>query len=459
MVVYAHPVGGNLEINYSPTWAREIYQGVDMIVGAVGLSISCDSIAYFVRIACQTTTDDILTTLGENNVLNDYAIELLTLDPCAEEQAGQQRIEDLFTVSRWGNTIGGIVIILSILKEAGVILYACSEASMLLRQLQMWLHREKTRSMYNLKESLVPQRKRGARMAEDQSFRNPNQMSLVPTDTSSLIAGNILTACEEFVEGRTGIKPAIFLNIHKVKEAWSRMMAKADIEIFDVGQAGGIILLLVGKIDNWVEALNFMLCSASEVACFDSMETATFIVTNLDKLNHTYRFIDVPEGGFMKILERAKRRIQMRVHNRTRNILLALAWLFFKVAVKNRSNVAAGNTSTPLSWERELNDFNFDVHDIEEAHLPNRLRAGLPIYDKWTQKSHKYITFIDNEPPPPLQAHKKGCFDFVVGNKCKWRDKCWGVHSDQAKCPNGPSCKFISSSKGCAFKGPDSHDP
>ena len=50
-----------------------------------------------------------------------------------------------------------------------------------------------------------------------------------------------------------------------------------------------------------------------------------------------------------------------------------------------------------------------------------------------------------------------GCSNFVLRGQCSYGSSCKFLHSDQAKCPRGSTCAFVSSPRGCAFVGPNSH--
>ena len=155
----------------------------------------------------------------------------------------------------------------------------------------------------------------------------------------------------------------------------------------------------------------------------------------------------------MKMLESAKKRIHMRVPNRTRNLFLAFSLLIFKASTQNRASMSTGRKLAFSAWEAIIEEHEHDVRLIEEGGLSFRLQPGISICHKWTQKMRKADLFFGKDG----EKESLGCRDFVVRGKCSRGNQCKMVHSDQAKCSYGPSCKFLSSEKGCFFKGPESH--
>ncbi len=149
VIVFAHPGEGEerntLVVNYSPTWARLIEESLDMILSNAEISVDQEIIPLAARTLGRMTQTEVLEVLGADNQLVELAVEILSLVHDAEEPSGIERLDDLISLSRWGDTIGGIVCTIGILKEAGIAVHSSSEAIMLLRQLQMSLKRMKTR--------------------------------------------------------------------------------------------------------------------------------------------------------------------------------------------------------------------------------------------------------------------------------------------------------------------------
>ena len=138
VLVFAHQGEGGgrhtLEINYSLTWATEIKRGIDMMIKHGEISVDSSLIPYMASLVGRTTTADVREVLGADNAVVELAIEILSCAPDANEIVGSQRLDELISISRWGDSIGGIVCTFGVLKEAGIILYSCTEARMLLRQ-------------------------------------------------------------------------------------------------------------------------------------------------------------------------------------------------------------------------------------------------------------------------------------------------------------------------------------
>ena len=238
-IVFAHPGMGaehnNLEVNYSPTWATVLEEGIDTIIANAEISFDNDIIPYAARTIGSMTTSDALEVLGADNSLIEIAIEIFSLPPDADEPMGRLRFDELISLSRWGDTIGGIICTLGILKEAGIVVYSCSEAPTLLRQLQIGSKRMKSRCSQAQVQPLALQRKMGA---DNQAMHSTN-ITLLPTDTSSLLAGSAMTQCEDFCFSRVTLNPTITSNIHKLKELGLRMMDVAGIEIVEHGASEG----------------------------------------------------------------------------------------------------------------------------------------------------------------------------------------------------------------------------
>lgn len=271
-----------------------------------------------------------------------------------------------------------------------------------------------------------------------------------------------MTQCEDYGNLRTPLNSTIMLNIPKLKELGLRMMDVAGIDITCSEQSTALICVIFGKNSGWVESLSNMLRVIKEPTVGESLEGAISLAAKLDKFNETYGVIKVPEGGFGALLDRAKERIPMWVVNRARNLLIAFARAVSESAIKNRAMTVSGDGSAVIPWNRILDDFNYDVRFIAEAQLPNRLQEGAVIYDKWRLSARKHADYDEGMPQEvKLSSSKKGkgCFSFAWSGNCKYGDKCFGIHSVDAACPNGPSCKFAASAKGCAFTGPNSHSP
>jgi hypothetical protein len=172
------------------------------------------------------------------------------------------------------------------------------------------------------------------------------------------------------------------------------------------------------------------------------MEGAISLAAKLDKFNETYDVVKVPEGGFSAILDRAKERIPMWVVNRARNLLMAFARTVAESTTKNRAKMVSGVGGAAIPWDRILDDFNYDVRFIAEAQLPNRLQEGAAVYDKWCLRARKHADYDEDMPQEvKLSSSKKGkgCFNFAWSENCKYGDKCFGIRSVDAACPNGPS--------------------
>ena len=163
--------------------------------------------------------------------------------------------------------------------------------------------------------------------------------------------------------------------------------------------------------------------------------------------------IDIPSGGFMKMLESAKKRVHMRVPNRTRNLFLAFSLLIFKATTQNRASMSTGKKLSLSAWEAIIDEHEHDVRLIGEGGLSFRLQSGISMCHKLIQKIRKAELFSEKDG----EKESFGCRDFVIRGKCPRGTQCKMVHSDQAKCSYGPTCKFLSSEKGCFFKGPESH--
>jgi hypothetical protein len=159
VLVFAHQGEGGgrhtLEINYSLTWATEIKRGIDMMIKHGEISVDSSLIPYIASLVGRTTTADVREVLGADNAVVELAIEILSCAPDVKEIVGSQRLDELISISRWGDSIGGIVCTLGVLKEAGIILYSCTEARMLLRQLQMYSKRMKSRQTHSNTKALT----------------------------------------------------------------------------------------------------------------------------------------------------------------------------------------------------------------------------------------------------------------------------------------------------------------
>ena len=70
-IVFAHPGMGaeynNLEVNYSPTWATALEEGIDTIIANAEISVDNDIIPYAARTIGRMTTSDALEVLGADN--------------------------------------------------------------------------------------------------------------------------------------------------------------------------------------------------------------------------------------------------------------------------------------------------------------------------------------------------------------------------------------------------------
>jgi hypothetical protein len=395
----------------------------------------------------------VIETLGKTTIaLNDVAMDLLCLVNDADKPSGQQRQIDVISISRWSHTIGGIAIVLDILKDAGITVQTSTDTSQILRQLHLELKRAQS------------QNKKGTRITTNTSPHcepgggiNATVLSaLVPTDTSSLIARSTMIETDDFIEGKVKISAKVFLSLQKMSELAPRMIAIAKIDEHDKDTAKALLTVSVGATNNWGETCHYLLASAAvegSPVCFEDMEILMVTLSNLDKFINTFDILNVPAGGFMKMLESAKKRVHMRVPNRTRNLFLAFSLLIFKASTQNRASMSTGKKLSISAWEAVIDEHEHDIRLIGEGGLSFRLQPGISMCHKWTQKMRKADLFFEKDG----EKGSFGCRDFVVRGKCLRGIQCKMVHSDQAKCSYGPSCKYLSSEKGCFFKGPESH--
>jgi hypothetical protein len=265
---------------------------------------------------------------------------------------------------------------------------------------------------------------------------------------------------EDFIDGKVEISARVFLSLQKMSELAPRMMAIAKIEANDKDTAKALLNVSVGATNNWGETCHLLLSSAAVEGGpvgFEDMEIFMAMLTNLDKFITTFDIIDIPAGGFMKMLELAKKRVHMRVPNRTRNLFLAFSLLIFKATTQNRASMSTGKKLSLSAWEAIIDEHEHDVRLIGEGGLSFRLQSGISMCHKWIQKIRKAELFSEKDVEKETRGESFGCRDFVVRGKCLRGNQCRMVHSDQAKCSYGPTCKFLSSEKGCFFKGPESH--
>jgi hypothetical protein len=444
--------GTNSNFNSSTTWASQLRDTLEIIELGSNVTSSDTTIPYIARVLGDSAISTVIETLGETNALNDVAMDLLCLVKDADEPSGQQRQSDVISISRWSHTIGGIAIVLDILKDAGIIVQTSTDAPQILRQLQLELKRAQS------------QIKKGKRITANANPHcepggeiNATVLSaLVPTDTSSLIARSTMIETEDFIEGKVKISAKVFLSLQKMSELAPRMIAIAKIDEQDKDTAKALLTVSVGATNNWGETCHYLLASAAvegSPVCFEDMEILMATLSNLDKFINTFDLLNVPSGGFMKMLESAKKRVHMRVPNRTRNLFLAFSLLIFKASTQNRASMSTGKKLSIPAWEAVIDEHEHDVRLIGEGGLSFRLQPGISICHKWTQKMRKADLFFEKDG----EKGSLGCRDFVVRGKCLRGIQCKMVHSDQAKCSYGPSCKFLSSEKGCFFKGPESH--
>ena len=447
--------GSNQDFNSSTTWATQLRETIEIIEHGSRIIKSDTTIPYIARLMGGMAISNVIEILGETNALNEVAIELLGLVKDADEPRGSQRQDEVISISRWSDTIGGIAMVLDILKDAGITVQASADASQILRQLQLELKRMQIRNKKDKRQTLHNSDTNG-----DPGGRASGMVlnNLVPTDTSSLIARSTMIETEDFIDGKGKINAKIFLGLLKMSELAPRMMAIDNIEVNDKDAAKALLTVSVGAANNWGEVFHFLLIAASYEGgpvCFDDMETFMAVTLMLDKLIHKFDLVSVPAGGFMEMLELAKKRVHMRVPYRTRNLFLAFTFMIYKATTQNRACMAADKKLSGSSWDTIISEHEHDVRIIGEGGLSFRLQPGLSMCQKWTQKMRKADLLQGNHE----EKDGIGCRDFLLRNKCPRGIQCKLVHSDQAKCSYGPTCKFLASDKGCIFKGPDSHSP
>ena len=218
--------GTNDEFNSSTTWATQLSSTIKAIQKGSKVTASDTTIPYIARVLGDTAISTVIEILGETNALNDVAMDLLCLVEDADEPSGQQRQVDIISISRWSHTIGGIAMVLDILKDAGITVQASEDASQILRQLNLELKRAQYRNQTGKQPTFNASSHCEPGGGEPRGSTSGTVFSaLVPTDTSSLIARSTMIETEDFIDGKVKISARVFLSLQKMSELAPRMMA------------------------------------------------------------------------------------------------------------------------------------------------------------------------------------------------------------------------------------------
>jgi len=129
--------GTNSNFNSSTTWATQLRDTLEIIELGSNVNTSDTTILYIARVLGESAISTVIETLGETTIaLNDVAMDLLSLVNDADKPSGQQRQIDVISISRWCYTLGGIAIVIDILKDAGIIVQTSTDASQIPNELQ-----------------------------------------------------------------------------------------------------------------------------------------------------------------------------------------------------------------------------------------------------------------------------------------------------------------------------------
>jgi hypothetical protein len=110
--------GSNQDFNSSTTWATQLSKTIEIIENGSRIIKSDTITPYIARVMGGMAISNVIAILIETNALNDVAIDLLGLVKDADEPRGTQRQVEVISISRWSDTIGGIAMVLDILKDA-----------------------------------------------------------------------------------------------------------------------------------------------------------------------------------------------------------------------------------------------------------------------------------------------------------------------------------------------------
>jgi hypothetical protein len=146
--------GSKQDFNSSTTWATQRSETIEIIENGSRIIKSDTTIPYIARMMGGMAISNVIEILEETNALNEVAIDLLGLVKDVDESRGTQRQDEVISISRWSDTIGGIAMVLDILEDAGITFQASVDASQILRQLQLELKRMQIRNDKDKRQTL-----------------------------------------------------------------------------------------------------------------------------------------------------------------------------------------------------------------------------------------------------------------------------------------------------------------
>jgi hypothetical protein len=234
---------------------------------------------------------------------------------------------------------------------------------------------------------------------------------------------------------------------------------------FSKTDMGSLMKVITGKIDSLPDITRVLLGLSKGNPPY-GFEDAMRLAGSIDKLEERFAIMGfAPKKGFRASFEAACELVPREAPLREKLLFLWLAYLIYKAADASRASKAREDSGATQDIEKIEEKEQHILNLIRQGSTPLSFKSSLSAFAKHEgalrkedeiNESAKQRTIHGSAVQQPAQS-QVGCANFVLRGQCSYGASCKFSHSDQAKCPRGSACTFVSSPKGCAFVGPNSH--
>jgi hypothetical protein len=281
-----------------------------------------------------------------------------------------------------------------------------------------------------------------------------------------MVASSTLSATNAFVNGPRGQAPSklVFNHLSKATDCHGSMADAAGLGNVTRAEMCTVLKLITGKYDNHREAALALLTLGKGVIPW-GYENNMRAARTLDKIEYCFSIMGVePTSGFQDCYEAASAAVPREAPNREKLLHLWFALVIFKVAEASRASKARGDSQAVLKIsEIEVKEQHF-LNLIRQGTTPVELESSFSIFAKFEGSIRKEEgdqggakQRAEHGSTQSAGRQQFGCSNFVSKGQCSFGAAGKLVHSNQAKCPHGATCTFLSTPRVCSFVGPNSN--
>lgn len=452
------------------------------IVEGFGISMSKNAVADMGMVFGPMSGDEIRTLAGDRDftaALRDTVMGIA----CRGSQKDERLLSKMLSAMRIRGRVGFVMVMVNTLHGQGSYLNPCANSSEAMEQVDFM-------------RQLVQYSPVEAPVAETKSPQDSSSAMVISgQNADSLMLFGSLKKLEQFANKEASWSPEILRNLLKVFDINLRMIEAAEIKGTDKASVIALMKVITGSASDSGEMATLLLEAGAcygRPAMHTDPEDTERIWVRMDKLNAHYKFLPVaPNKNFKAMLDTVKEKVPREVTNRIGNTFLLMAQVTFIVLAKNRSEILADTprgtldlsalseeASSNLRLMREgINPVDFKQMMASVAKYEARIRREEGRGSSGPERAEKMQITQQMQgasgaavaaaaggagtsgpagSPPNGSTIIFGCIDFMRGI-CTRGVACRNEHSDQAKCPRGATCPYLSKQAGCFFKGPNSH--